>query len=419
MARNPRPVNPADGPLQAFAVELRRLRAQAGDPTYRSMATTAGFSATTLSEAAGGVRRPSLDVTLAFVGVCGGDAEQWRRRWLELDRALAAEADAPGRAEPAGDGDDAVSGNAVSGNAVLEGAGLEGAVLENAASETVAWPRAAARRWRWALAAAAVVAVGLVLAVLLPSTPSPAPAAATADAACPAAGGRPVAFTGTTYSSGANIRAGASLDASVSFHAPAGCTLAFSGYCLGDVLKDLTAGTPDMRWFELSGGGVVASAIIHGDPPAALSPTRCPDDADPPTAITLTVGRDAGGTGTVDLLATGPGVQIVGYAAYYVAHPGGSGAAGTARWHQIGFADEATVPAAGLPWRLGEAGATAGGSGVPVVAVACLGGGGPTGVTASRTVTAAGPAASSGSPALPAPDLSAAERAACQYPKSG
>ncbi|HEU5357144.1 MAG TPA: helix-turn-helix transcriptional regulator, partial [Actinocrinis sp.] len=90
MGRTPRLVNPDDGPLQAFAHDLRALREKAGNPTYRALAKTAGFSASTLGEAAGGVRKPSLDVTLAFVGACGGDVEAWQDRWQELDRQLTA-----------------------------------------------------------------------------------------------------------------------------------------------------------------------------------------------------------------------------------------------------------------------------------------------------------------------------------------
>lgn len=89
MARKPRPVDPTEGPLQAFAHDLRAVREQAGNPTYRALATLAGFSASTLSDAAGGVRQPSLEVTLAYVGACGGDVELWERRWEELSRELA------------------------------------------------------------------------------------------------------------------------------------------------------------------------------------------------------------------------------------------------------------------------------------------------------------------------------------------
>ncbi|WP_425353045.1 helix-turn-helix domain-containing protein [Saccharomonospora piscinae] len=53
MGRPERPVDPDAGPVQRFAWELRRLREDAGSPTYRQLARRAHYSATTLSEAAG------------------------------------------------------------------------------------------------------------------------------------------------------------------------------------------------------------------------------------------------------------------------------------------------------------------------------------------------------------------------------
>ncbi|MBN6040009.1 helix-turn-helix domain-containing protein [Amycolatopsis sp. 195334CR] len=70
-----------------FAADLRELRRKAGSPPYRELARRSHFSSTTLSDAAGGRRLPSLDVTLAYVRACGGDVEQWERQW----RAAAAE----------------------------------------------------------------------------------------------------------------------------------------------------------------------------------------------------------------------------------------------------------------------------------------------------------------------------------------
>jgi hypothetical protein len=84
--RSERPVPP--GPLQAFASDLRALRRQAGSPDYRSLGTRAHLSASTLSEAAKGLRLPTLTVTLAYVQACSGDVEQWRARWTALDAAL-------------------------------------------------------------------------------------------------------------------------------------------------------------------------------------------------------------------------------------------------------------------------------------------------------------------------------------------
>nr|BFE73918.1 hypothetical protein GCM10020092_072190 [Actinoplanes digitatis] len=72
MARQEKAVDPAAGPLQAFAFALRKVRIEAGSPTYRTLARSAGYSAATLSEAAGGTRKPTLDVVLAYVGACRG-----------------------------------------------------------------------------------------------------------------------------------------------------------------------------------------------------------------------------------------------------------------------------------------------------------------------------------------------------------
>jgi len=101
MGRPDRPLDPGAGPLAAFAAQLRELRAQAGNPTYRTLAEQTHYSATTLSDAAGGRKQPTLPVTLAFVRACGGDEQQWRERWQELTAALSAtasEARSPGGA---------------------------------------------------------------------------------------------------------------------------------------------------------------------------------------------------------------------------------------------------------------------------------------------------------------------------------
>src|SRR5216683_1804790 len=87
--RPQRPLDPASGPAAAFACALRELRAEAGNPSYRELARRALFVPSVLSTAASGSVFPSLRVTLAFVRACGGDAEEWRRRW----EAVAAHAD--------------------------------------------------------------------------------------------------------------------------------------------------------------------------------------------------------------------------------------------------------------------------------------------------------------------------------------
>ncbi|MGW0756932.1 nSTAND1 domain-containing NTPase [Streptomyces sp. NPDC002814] len=77
------PVDPASGPVQRFASELRKLRAKAGGITYRALAQRAGYSVTTLSQAAAGEQLPTLPVALAYVGACGGDLAEWEARWKE------------------------------------------------------------------------------------------------------------------------------------------------------------------------------------------------------------------------------------------------------------------------------------------------------------------------------------------------
>ncbi|MBD0690290.1 helix-turn-helix domain-containing protein [Streptomyces sp. CBMA123] len=65
-----------------FAGQLRTLRLDAGQPSFRTMAKTVGsISHTTLYEAASGSRLPSWPTTRAFVRACGGDEEVWHHRW--------------------------------------------------------------------------------------------------------------------------------------------------------------------------------------------------------------------------------------------------------------------------------------------------------------------------------------------------
>lgn len=96
MGRPERPLDPAAGPVQRFAYELRKLRGGAGGPTYRTMAADGRYSAPTLSAAASGEKLPSLPVTLAYVAACGGDPADWELRWRE---AAAADEPAPGGPE--------------------------------------------------------------------------------------------------------------------------------------------------------------------------------------------------------------------------------------------------------------------------------------------------------------------------------
>ncbi|WP_329375877.1 nSTAND1 domain-containing NTPase [Streptomyces sp. NBC_01483] len=86
--------------MQRFAFELRKLRAEAGGITYRVLAQRAGYSITTLSQAAGGEQLPTLPVVLAYSAACGGDPVEWEARWKQAVDEVAA-------MRPADDGEDA------------------------------------------------------------------------------------------------------------------------------------------------------------------------------------------------------------------------------------------------------------------------------------------------------------------------
>jgi hypothetical protein len=437
MARNPRPIDPSQGPLQAFAVELRRLRESAGSPTYRAMAVRAGFSATTLSEAAGGVRKPSLDVTLAFVGVCGGDAAEWRERWAQLERALATEA-AVEQTDPSDASDSAASGDepdqasdAGGEAAAVEAAdGADGDVHvvtvepERPGDEIPGAGRARVGRRAAILATAAAL---IAAAVILPQrfhSGSAVPAATQrlsppSASGCPAMPAGHAAFTGEIYIQGTHEHSGARLDAPVIASLPAPCTIAFSGYCIGQSLRDQRSGTPDMRWFKLlDGSGVVASAVVHGNPPPDLSPTSCPDDAPPPAVVHLHLTAVAGSPTAAVLSATGIDAPTVGFAAYYSAQTGVQ----APNWHELALYDADYMPAP--QWNMSGARAAISGlpgvpnGTVPVVAVACLGGGAPTQIVDAAAVQPGQPVHTD-AVQLSAQLLSAAEQVACEYPATG
>jgi WD40 repeat protein len=86
--RPERPLDHEDSALGQFATDLRGLREKAGTPSYRELSRIAHYSATVLSEAAGGRKLPSLAVALAYVRACGGDVDAWRQRWHEVAGGL-------------------------------------------------------------------------------------------------------------------------------------------------------------------------------------------------------------------------------------------------------------------------------------------------------------------------------------------
>jgi hypothetical protein len=79
-----RPLDPNDGPVQAFAAALRKLWEEAGKPKVLQMQRKTGKSRTALSEAMGGDHLPTWETVAAFVSCCDGDVAEWRTRWEEV-----------------------------------------------------------------------------------------------------------------------------------------------------------------------------------------------------------------------------------------------------------------------------------------------------------------------------------------------
>jgi transcriptional regulator with XRE-family HTH domain len=391
MARHQNPVDPDAGPLQAFAYDLRKLREKAGNPTYRALARKAGYSPATLSEAARGQRRPSLDVTMAYVGACGGDLDEWRLRWHDL---AAAETVVTARTAAKADTEAA--------HPVDVAAPDKPALAEPAVGAPAPQPSHARwRRWmRPPVVAATVVVVAAVTGVALWAQHGKSDG----PHGCPRVGSTAGGFTGQTYSF-SRVRSAARLSAPVVRNVPAGCTVAFTGYCLGDVVTDRTSKTPDVRWFMLSGGGVMASGVVHGNPPPRLGPSSCPGNIAPPTTIRLTV-HQAGDE--LKLQATGPGAKIVGFTSL------DDGESGGPRWHQISSLTTSPTSTFETRWQPRPA-ATSPGQSITVAAVACLGGDGPTTVIDAQRIRLGGPLRTT-STSLSGTALEAATRSACQYP---
>jgi hypothetical protein len=76
--------------LESFARDLRALRAKA-ELDYPEMAELSHYTMKTLASAAGGLRLPTLPVTVAYVRACGGDVAEWEDRWQKLAAKVTAD----------------------------------------------------------------------------------------------------------------------------------------------------------------------------------------------------------------------------------------------------------------------------------------------------------------------------------------
>lgn len=97
MGRRMRPLDPAAGPAERFACELRSLRAMAGELPFWKMARRCAVSKSALAAAAAGHQIPSERVASEFVRACGGEWAAWRHLWVRaVSEAQAAASDSTG-----------------------------------------------------------------------------------------------------------------------------------------------------------------------------------------------------------------------------------------------------------------------------------------------------------------------------------
>ncbi len=86
MGRKEKYIDGTAGPVAEFALALRKVRQEAGNPTYRRMAETVHFSAPALSKAASGKRLPTWPVAEAYLRACGvTNLKPWEDDWNITD----------------------------------------------------------------------------------------------------------------------------------------------------------------------------------------------------------------------------------------------------------------------------------------------------------------------------------------------
>src|SRR5215831_16433725 len=87
MGRPEEPLKRDGSPAREFAFWLRDLRNRSG-LTYQQLARATNYATSTMQAAAAGHHLPTLKVTMAFVGACGGDTDAWHTYWTQIKRAL-------------------------------------------------------------------------------------------------------------------------------------------------------------------------------------------------------------------------------------------------------------------------------------------------------------------------------------------
>lgn len=179
---------------------------------------------------------------------------------------------------------------------------------------------------RWVPAAADVAAIiGLVAAVAgLLAGVSPSTPYAAAEPACRGAFLQGSDFYAQTTAGGVTVREGPGQGYAQTRRFSAGCTVGFTGYCVGQPVPSPLTGVADSRWLIVNGsGGLVSSSVMTvesqvGDslPPRNPAP-ECDElgglDQPETTSLRGERGRDENSSQFVRLLATSE-APLVGFA---------------------------------------------------------------------------------------------------------
>jgi hypothetical protein len=208
------------------------------------------------------------------------------------------------------------------------------------------------------------------------------------------------AFTGETLEGGVWVRTRPDPNATErARRLPGNCNVGFRGYCFGQPVVDPRNGMPDLRWFMLSRRGVIASAVITGNPPSQLPSSRCKGDRPEPSTITMIAPRAIKAGSSAKLTVPNQHGLAVGFV---LGHRTGA----TVRWERIGLANK---PGKNLSiiWNTTDLPPGL----VTVAAVACLAAATPSKAVTSR-VFRIGP----GGTAPPEPVTPEAREKACRLP---